>query len=119
MRNTEERTALILQRAHALRRRREKRGTGALAALCCVLCAGLTALYRAAEGGAAAHVPGLYGAALLYGGAGGYVLAGVIAFAAGVAVTVLCIRYQKKDGGKTAAFSKEPEEIHRKERNGS
>ena len=44
------------------------------------------------------HVPGMYGSALLYSSAGGYVLAGVLSFALGVAVTVLCIRYKKKNG---------------------
>jgi len=99
MRKDAERTALILRRTQALRRRRRIRGNAVWSALCCALCASLVGLFRALTGDAGAgYVPGLYGSALLYGGAGGYVLAGVLSFALGVAVTVLCIRYKKKNG---------------------
>ena len=37
-----------------------------------------------------------YGAVLLRDGAGAYVVIGVIAFAAGVAATVLCVRLKKQ-----------------------
>jgi hypothetical protein len=36
-----------------------------------------------------------YGAMLVNSGAGGYILAGVIAFMAGVIITVLCVRHRR------------------------
>lgn len=99
MRSAEERTALILGRTRSLRRDRERRRDAGLLSACCALCACL--LLALTDGGAGGHVPGFYGSALLYGSAGGYVLAGVSAFAAGVVVTVLCIRYKKKQDRET------------------
>jgi len=117
MRNTDERTALIQQREQTLRRERAKHGNEALAAICCVLCVCLAGLFRVqTDGGGASYMPELYGSALLYSGAGGYVLAGVLTFTAGVVVTVLCIRKQEKNGGKTAMRKEKPDRIHKRER---
>ena len=97
MLDTAERTARVLDRTRRLRRRWEERLRRALAAVCCALAACLFGAFRALTGGGGTgHVPGLYGSALLYGDAGGYVLAGVLAFAAGAVVTLLCIRCRKK-----------------------
>jgi membrane protein implicated in regulation of membrane protease activity len=98
MRSAEERTALILGRTRSLRRDQERRRDAGLLSACCALCA---CLLLALTDGGAGHVPGFYGSALLYGSAGGYVLAGVSAFAAGVVVTVLCIKYKKKQDRET------------------
>ncbi|WP_458862568.1 hypothetical protein [Acidaminobacterium chupaoyuni] len=96
MMSAEERTALISRRTQALRQKREQRRDAKLATVCCALSICLVGLFHVlTDGGGASHMPGLYGSALLYGGAGGYVLAGVLAFAAGVIVTVLCMRSQK------------------------
>lgn len=43
-----------------------------------------------------ATVAGAYGAVLLQDGAGAYVVIGIAAFAAGVAVTVLCVRLKSR-----------------------
>jgi hypothetical protein len=101
MLDTGQRTALILVRARTERRKRARRGDAGFAALAAALCACLAGLFRVCtDGGGAGYVPGFYGSALLYGSAGGYVLAGVLAFAAGVAVTVICIRSRKKQDKK-------------------
>jgi hypothetical protein len=66
-----------------------------------MLCVSLAGMFaRMTDGGGTGHVPGMYGSALLYSSAGGYVLAGVLAFTAGVAVTVICIRSRKKQDKK-------------------
>ena len=114
MRNTGERAALILRRTQALRKKREKRVNAALSALCGTLCVCLAGLFRIfTDGGGAGYVPGLYGSALLYGDAGGYVLAGVIAFMAGVIVTVLCVRHRHSgsDHGKEGSEKDERNDI--------
>lgn len=101
MLDTGQRTALIMVRARTERRKRARRGDAGFAALAAALCACLAGLFRVCtDGGGAGYVPGFYGSALLYGSAGGYVLAGVLAFAAGVAVTVICIRSRKKQDKK-------------------
>lgn len=93
MLSTEMRTTRVECCVRVLRRRRRLLNT-ALYFLCAVLTAGL---YLSLAGG---HehglVPGLYGATLLSEEAGGYVLVGVLAFAAGVVLTLLCIRQRKK-----------------------
>lgn len=97
--DTDKRTTRVEQCVRALRRRR-RRLTAALYFLCAVLAAGLyLSLARGPGSGLAPGrglVPGLYGATLLSEEAGGYVLMGVLAFAAGVALTVLCIRHREK-----------------------
>lgn len=98
MRNTEERTGAVLLRARKLREKRAKALNAALAALCCVLTVCLAGAFSVLTGGSrAGHVPGFYGSVLLYDGAGGYVLVGVIAFAAAVAITLACINYRNKN----------------------
>ena len=73
-------------------RRRSRRRVGALSGSTALLAALLLAATRQFAGaGAAQASDSVYGAFLLSPAAGGYVLAGVIAFAAGIAVTVLCI----------------------------
>jgi len=117
MRDTDERTELILQRVRMLRRRRARQGSEALAAICCVLCVCLAGLFQVqTDGGGSAHVPELYGSALLYSGAGGYVLVGVMAFAAGVVVTVLCIRNQEKNREEKTIQKKKSAELYNMER---
>ena len=67
----------------------------------------LRAAARQFAGAGAAWAPdSVYGAFLLSPAAGGYVLAGVIAFAAGIAVTVLCIARRE---GQRRKQSRAPE----------
>ena len=87
----------IKRREAQLRNRREKRGILRLSAYTGML---LTVLTLCVVGWSR-NVPGLmrptaYGSILLVEGAGGYVLVSMIAFMAGVAVTVLCIRNRGK-----------------------
>ena len=97
------RVALVKQRVRENTRRRQQREAISLSAFCLML---FTALAGAADalivrGQTAAW--GAFGAMLLREDAGGYVLVGVVCFAAAVVITVLCFRLrnrenQKKDG---------------------
>ncbi|MBR0087058.1 MAG: hypothetical protein IJL98_04885 [Lachnospiraceae bacterium] len=94
---TEERVKSLHARMDALKRRREKRKTGLTGAACAVLT--LCLVWLIFDGGAAhAGGPaGLYsGATMLLENAGGYVLAAVAAFTAGVVITVLLIKKTRK-----------------------
>jgi hypothetical protein len=103
MRSDREFAAEALGRAALLRERR-KRGRarltagGALAA--CLALAGFVAVFSGAYPGAGGPAPvaAAEQAPLMFPGAGGYVLCGVICFAAGVAVTLLCQRKRRHDG---------------------
>ena len=103
MYDTARRVALVKQRVRENTRRRQRREVGGLSAACLLL---LAALMQAAgtvvaPGQTAAW--GSFGAMLLRQDAGGYVLVGVVSFAAAAAITALCFRLrirenQKKDG---------------------
>ena len=103
MYDTARRVALVKQRVRENTRRRQRREVGGLSAVCLLLLAALmqTAGTVVAPGQTAAW--GSFGAMLLRQDAGGYVLVGVVSFAAAAAITALCIRLrirenQKKDG---------------------
>ena len=90
--DTEEALRKTLERASALRKRRSRRRELALSVGSggC-LCALLVLVYElAARGAALAEAD--YGAFLLPSRAGSYILAGVLAFTAGVLVTLACLR---------------------------
>ena len=103
MYDTARRVALVKQRVRETTRRRQRREVISLSAFCLIL---FTALAGAADvlivrGQTAAW--GAFGAMLLRQDAGGYVLVGVVSFAAAAAITALCFRLrirenQKKDG---------------------
>ena len=96
MRTAEERLASLHTRMANRRQRKWRQTTNRLYALCAALALCLTALVfdgAAHPGGTA----GVYtGAAMLFEGAGAYVLTAVVAFMAGVAVTALLKRKQNK-----------------------
>lgn len=96
MYDTSERVRRVKIRIRERQRMREKLLLGSLFSLCMLLSFSLVAVAAAIRSSGMGTVPGLYGAMLMFGDAGGYVVAGVIAFMAGVLVTVLCIRYRKK-----------------------
>ena len=119
---TDEALRETLRRADALRRRRSRRTMAALSAasalLIFALC-GVGSLLIPRYG--ADLEESAYGAFLLPGEAGGYVLAGVAAFAVGVLVTMLCLRHRSggdhspgrgegRAGGESPAV-KRPEEM--------
>ena len=115
MYDTARRVALVKQRVRKNTRRRQQHGIYGLSAACMLLFAALiqTAGMVVAPGQTAAW--GSFGAMLLRQDAGGYVLVGVVSFAAAAAITALCFRLrirenQKKDG----ADNTEPQKQERK-----
>ena len=92
----EERVSSLHKRMDTMRKVQERRKTGAAGALSIGFASCLLFLLLA-EGTAHSSGAGMYsGSALLFEGAGGYVLVAVIAFTAAVITTVLCMRYKKK-----------------------
>ena len=114
MYDTARRVALVKQRVRENTRRRQRREVGGLSAVCLLL---LAALMQAAgtvvaPGQTAAW--GSFGSMLLRQDAGGYVLVGVVSFAAAAAITALCfrlrIRENQKKGGTDKPDPQEQEE---------
>ena len=104
----EERIASLHARMAALTERRERRKTAALGAGCAGL-ALCVVLLIFSEGAARGGTAGEYtGAMMLFENAGGYVLLSILAFMAGVIITVLCIRYRKKAESEQAAKERKP-----------
>ena len=100
MYDTARRVALVKQRVRENARRRQRREAISLSAVCMLLCAALTqaADAFAVQGQTAAW--GVFGAMLLREDAGGYVLVGVVCFAAAVVITALCFRLRKRENQK-------------------
>ncbi len=96
-------TARVERCVRAMRRRR--RLSTALYFMCAALSAGL--YLSLANGHRRGFVPGYYGTTLLGEDTGGYVLMGVLAFAAGAALTVLCIRYSEKKNDRNTDHTDE------------
>ena len=113
MYDTAKRVALVKQRVRENTRRRQRRGIYGLSAACMLLCAVLTQAAGTVVGPGQTAAWGVFGAMLLREDAGGYVLVGVVSFAAAAVITALCIRLrirenQRKDGtGKPARHEKE------------
>ena len=96
MYNTEMRVAMVVRRVNLLRRKRKNSLMAKLSILCLMLMGSLTGAISVWGGQRQVSVRGLYGATMLFEDAGAYVLVSVIAFAAAVAITMLCIRYGEK-----------------------
>ena len=114
MYDTARRVALVKQRVRENTRRRQRREAISLSAACMLLCAALTqaADAFAVQGQTAAW--GSFGAMLLREDAGGYVLVGVVSFAAAAAITALCFRLRsrenrRKDGADKPARHEQEE----------
>ena len=106
MYDTARRVALVKQRVRETTRRRQRRGIYGLSAMCMLLFA---ALMRAAGTVVAPGQPeawGEFGAMLLREDAGGYVLVGVVSFAAAVAITALCFRLRNRENQKKGGADK-------------
>ena len=112
MRTNKERIQALHARVAAMQRQRERRKTGAIGAASVVLTVCL--LFMVFSGGMhPGGAAGLYsGATMLFEGAGPYVLIAVVAFMAGVIVTVALIRSRKKENGPAGEDREnaEPEE---------
>ena len=96
MYDTARRVALVKQRVRENTRRRQRRGIYGLSAACMLLCAALTQAAGTVVGpGRQPH--GARSARCCWReDAGGYVLVGVVCFAAAVVITALCFRTQKQ-----------------------
>lgn len=98
MMTNEERIQALHARVAALQRQRERRKTGAVGAVSVVLTVCLLFMVFGGGGMHPGGAAGLYsGATMLFEGAGPYVLISIVAFMAGVIVTVLCLRYKKRN----------------------
>ena len=104
MKTTEQRIAVLHQRAGQLRRRQEKAILSGLASLSLLLFILLVRLGSVFSGHSGEITGDAFTAAsLLDESIGGYVLAAVVAFMAGVSITVVVIRYRnrnEKNGGR-------------------
>ena len=115
MYDTAKRVALVKQRVRENTRRRQWRGIYGLSAACMLLFA---VMMQAADVFAVQEQTaawGVFGAMLLREDVGGYVLVGVVCFAAAVVITVLCFRLrnrenQKKDGADKPTRHEQEEE---------
>ena len=104
----EERIIALHTRMDALRRVRERRRTAAIGTACAVLtvCLFLMVFGGAGHSGGSA---GMYsGAAILFQDAGGYVLTAILAFAAGVVVTVAIVKNRKRQEDRDAESKSTP-----------
>ena len=106
MYDTARRVTLVKQRVRENARRRQRREAISLSAACMLLFAVLmqTAGTLVAPGQTAAW--GAFGAMLLREDAGGYVLVGVVCFAAAAAITALCIRLRNRENQKKGGIDK-------------
>ena len=103
MYDTARRVALVKQRVRENTRRRQRRGIYGLSAACMLLFVVLTQAAGTVIAPGQTAAWGVFGAMLLREDAGGYVLVGVVSFAAAAAFTALCFRlrnreHRKKDG---------------------
>ena len=106
MYDTARRVALVKQRVRENTRRRQRRGIYGLSAACMLLFVVLTqaAVTVIAPGQTAEW--GVFGAMLLREDAGGYVLVGVVSFAAAAAFTALCFRLRNRENQKKGGADK-------------
>lgn len=99
---TEERLRKIRCRVNARRAAHEKRIFRQLTTACLFLLTGICTLWRYVMSPLDVSEGGAYGTVLLRYNAGGYVSLAVAAFAAGVLISVICIKVrQHKKGNKS------------------
>ena len=106
MYDTARRVALVKQRVQENARRRQRRGIYGLSAACMLLCAVLTQAAGTVVGPGQTAAQGIFGAMLLREDAGGYVLVGVVSFAAAAAFTALCFRLRNRENQKKGGADK-------------
>ena len=100
MYDTVRRVALVKQRVRENTRRRQRRGIYGLSAMCMLLFAVLMQAVGTVAGPGQPEAWGVFGAMLLREDAGGYVLVGVVCFAAAVVITALCFQLRKRENQK-------------------
>ena len=106
MYDTARRVALVKQRVRENTRRRQRRGIYGLSAACMLLFAVLMQAAGTVVGPGQPDAWGVFGAMLLREDAGGYVLVGVVCFAAAAAITALCFRLRNREKQKKGAADK-------------
>ena len=100
MYDTVRRVELVKRQIRKNTRRRQKRGIGRLSAVCMLLFAVLLQTADRVIGQGQTDAGGGFGAMLLREDAGGYVLVGVVSFAAAVVITALCFRLRIRENQK-------------------
>ena len=100
MYDTARRVALVKQRVRENTRRRQRCGIYGLSAACMLLFAVLMETAGTVVGPGQTAAWGVFGAMLLREDAGGYVLVGVVSFAAAAAITALCFRLRNRENRK-------------------
>ena len=106
MYDTARRVALVKQRVRENTRRKQQRGIYGLSAACMLLCVVLTQTAGTVVGQGQPAAWGVFGAMLLREDAGGYVLVGVVSFAAAAAFTALCFRLRNRENQKKGGADK-------------
>ena len=106
MYNTAKRVALVKQRVRENTRRRQRRGIYGLSAACMLLFVALMQAAGTVVGPGQTAAWGVFGAMLLREDAGGYVLVGVVCFAAAAAITALCFRLRNRESQKKGGADK-------------
>ena len=106
MYDTAKRVALVKQRMRENTRRRQRRGIYGLSAACMLLFAVLMQAAGTVVGPGQTAAWGVFGAMLLREDAGGYVLVGVVSFAAAAAITALCFRLRNRENQKKSGADK-------------
>lgn len=97
MYDTQKRVALAKEWIAKSRRRQARRSIRSLSVLCALLFLSLLGTVWTVQS-QPMDAAGMYGAILLHeGGVGGYVLEAVVSFTAAVVLTVLCIRFRKRE----------------------
>ena len=115
MYDTARRVTLVKQRVRENTRRRQRRGIYGLSAACMLLFAALMQTAGAVIEPGQTAAWGAFGAMLLREDAGGYVLVGVVSFAAAAAITALCIRLRIRENQKKGGTGKpDPQEQEEK-----
>ena len=106
MYDTTRRVELVKRQIRKNTRRRQKRGIGRLSAVCMLLFAALMQTADRVVGQGQTAAWGGFGAMLLREDAGGYVLVGVVSFAAAAAFTALCFRLRNRENQKKSGADK-------------
>ena len=114
MYDTARRVALVKKRRHEYARRKQQREICGLSAACMLLFTALMQMASTVVGPGQSAARGVFGAMLLREDAGGYVLVGVVSFAAAAAITALCFRIRNREncrkGGEDKPARHEKEE---------
>ena len=106
MYDTARRVALVKQRVRENARQRQRREAISLSAACMLLFAVLMQAAGTVVEPGQPEAWGVFGAMLLREDAGGYVLVGVVCFAAAVVITALCFRLRKRENQKKGRADK-------------